>query len=353
MPRVFISHASLDTDFVDPFVDTVVRLGCGLDPSEIFYSSGQDTGVPSGKDLMAHVREQVESTDLVVAVITPTYLTRPVCIAEMGAAWGISHKFFPILVPGMPRAALTGVLSTMLIKYANEREVLDELADHVAECVGHKPKAATWGRYIEKWQGMVDELTRTVPVPDIPTPQEVAKLKERVAELRGALSEAESEIERLAEQNRQIADLKDKEAVDVIRLPKDEWAKLEILAERAKDALDKLDAWVAEALRMDVIGAGMEWPDGFEDQYGLNEVRALFDDGELVESSGGERLVPDYEFADAQDARVAVDELLEFVETVSPEVTDEFRARYRVPLDLTKRKAWYSLLRSSLGPGNV
>ena len=95
MPRVFISHASLDVDFVDPFVDTVIRLGCGLNPSELFYSSGQDTGVPSGKDLMAHVREQVEATDLVVAVITPTYLTRPVCIAEMGAAWGITDKVFP------------------------------------------------------------------------------------------------------------------------------------------------------------------------------------------------------------------------------------------------------------------
>ncbi len=90
----------------------------------------------------------------------------------------------------------------------------------------------------------------------------------------------------------------------------------------------------------------MEWPDGFEDQHGLNEVRALVDDGELVESYGGERLIPDYEFTDAQEARDAVSELLEFVETVDPNVSDMFKARYRVPLDLSKRKAWESLLRS-------
>ena len=65
----------------------------------------------------------------------------------------------------------------MLIKYADEREVFDELADQVADCVGHAPKAATWGRYVEKWLRVVDELASTVPVPDIPTPQEAAKLR--------------------------------------------------------------------------------------------------------------------------------------------------------------------------------
>jgi hypothetical protein len=346
MPKVFISHASLDVDFVDPFVDTVVRLGCGLHPAELFYSSGQDTGVPSGSDLMAHVRAQVETTDLVVAIISPTYVTRPVCVAEMGAAWGISGKFFPILVPGMPRTALTGVLSTMLIKYADQREVLDELADHIADCVGHKPKAATWGRYVEKWLKAVGGLATKVPVPDIPTPEEVSKIRDRVEELREALGEAETEVERLEEENQQISALKDKAEVDVIRLPTDQWQRLEALAQQARDALRKLDMWVAEALRADLFGNGMEWPNGYEDQFGLSEVRTLVDDGELVESYGGERLVPDYDFSDVQEARDAVGDLIKFIEKVDPEISDQFKAEYRVPLDLSKRKAWDRLLRS-------
>lgn len=71
---------------VDPFVDTVLKVGCGLREEEIFCSSGEDTGVPSGSDLLHHVREQVEEGSLVIAIISSTFQTRPVCVAELGAA---------------------------------------------------------------------------------------------------------------------------------------------------------------------------------------------------------------------------------------------------------------------------
>jgi hypothetical protein len=59
MPGIFISHAAADKQSVDTFVDNIVRLGCGVPAESIFYSSGPDTGVPSGSDLNTYVREKV------------------------------------------------------------------------------------------------------------------------------------------------------------------------------------------------------------------------------------------------------------------------------------------------------
>src|SRR4051794_22030429 len=101
MPGVFVSHASADSVLVDEFVDTVLRLGCGLGPETLFYTSGADTGVPSGSDLLAHVRSRVSDATLVVAILTPTYQTRSVCVAELGAAWARTGNLFPLLAPNM------------------------------------------------------------------------------------------------------------------------------------------------------------------------------------------------------------------------------------------------------------
>ena len=53
MPGIFVSHASADRSLIDPFVDDVLRLGCRVPEDLIFYSSGEDTGIPSGLNLMS------------------------------------------------------------------------------------------------------------------------------------------------------------------------------------------------------------------------------------------------------------------------------------------------------------
>src|ERR1700691_148450 len=110
MPGIFISHASADKVMVDEFVDNVVRLGCGVPPDLIFYSSGSDTGVPSGKDLNTYVRDQVGVVGLVVSLLTPAFQIRPFCVAELGAAWSRVDNLFPIKHPELDRDDLDGVL---------------------------------------------------------------------------------------------------------------------------------------------------------------------------------------------------------------------------------------------------
>lgn len=147
MAKVFVSHASADKPFVDAFVDNVLRIGLGLNGDKVFYSSERDTGVPSGADLMHSVRAEVSEATLVIAVITPTYQTRPVCIAELGAAWGRADPghFFPLLAPGLERSDLEGVIPSTLILRIDDGSALDELSDRVEASLGSSASKSQWG----------------------------------------------------------------------------------------------------------------------------------------------------------------------------------------------------------------
>src|SRR5689334_7310153 len=100
--HVFVSHASADA----ALADRLVRLlddGCELDrSSQVFYSSSRLTGLRSGEYITASLQKKVGEAAIVVALITPTYLSRPMCLAELGAAWG-RDTLFPLLLPGMNR----------------------------------------------------------------------------------------------------------------------------------------------------------------------------------------------------------------------------------------------------------
>jgi TIR domain len=141
--RIFISHASADKPLVDPFVTTVIQLGCEVPKESIFYSSGEDTGVPSGYTLNDYIKSQMESVSLVVAIISPAFQTRPFCIAELGAAWSQVGKLFPIAIPGLERTDMQGVLTGLAVRYLSDSAALDELHDQICNLLGTNPGAKT------------------------------------------------------------------------------------------------------------------------------------------------------------------------------------------------------------------
>ena len=61
--KIFISHASTDRKLADLLRDTLV-LG-GIPRERIFYSSARATGIPSGTDVRAHLRSELQQAGLV------------------------------------------------------------------------------------------------------------------------------------------------------------------------------------------------------------------------------------------------------------------------------------------------
>ncbi|WP_147252410.1 toll/interleukin-1 receptor domain-containing protein [Blastococcus sp. TF02A-30] len=351
MPGVFVSHASADGEYVEQFVSNVLQLGCDLDleNGDLFYTSGADTGVPPGADLMSYVRKQVGAANLVVALITPTYLTRPICMAELGAAWGMvgDDKLFPLLAPGMKRGDLDGILPSLLIRFSNERDALDQLHERVGNAVGHHSGTPTWGRHVRKWERAVDDLAATLPAPQVASVADLEKLEEKVTQSDQVIDDMERQIAELEQQLSAVSSLKD--PVDVARaiLPTDHRNRFDALVAQAYKALQRLRPIVREAVRWDVLGSEMPWPDAFEDQGTHRDAKKAYDDGELLGGSADDTLVPDYGFAKVSAARDALQELMTFLrKAAEPELFEVFQAEYGMPLDLKKRQVWDTLLTS-------
>ncbi len=95
---VFISHAVRDKALVKEIVD-LIEDGMGVPEDEIFCSSLKGYGIPSGKNFVTYIKEQLIEPKVVVLVLTPAYFESRFCLSELGAAWVKSHEIFPILVP--------------------------------------------------------------------------------------------------------------------------------------------------------------------------------------------------------------------------------------------------------------
>jgi hypothetical protein len=167
MKSVFVSHATADRELVEQFVDIILK-GCGLTEVDIFVSSIPGMDIPAGHDLIATIRAGVSETALVIAVITPTYQTRPYCLAELGAAWAVAGKLLPVLVPGISHDALEGVLAGIKADFLDEEEALDEIAKRIEAETGRRPESpASWTRSKQKWLRIIGDLVNALLVAQI------------------------------------------------------------------------------------------------------------------------------------------------------------------------------------------
>lgn len=338
MSGIFISHASADKGLVDPFVESVIQLGCEIPKESIFYSSGEDTGVPSGSNLNEYVRSRMDKVSLVIAIISPTFQTRPFCIAELGAAWSQVGKLFPIAVPGLPHADMQGVLAGLTVRYLSDSPALDELHDLICDLFDVNPGAKTWGRHKNRWLAGVEDCVRQVPKPRIITPEAYDQVSADLEGTRDALREADAEIRTQKTQINRLAALKPAGEVAEILLPDNERERFNTLVKQVTTALNKLPNIVRDAIWYDFNHREMPWPESRSSDFD-----EACDAGWLMEASEiGVR--PNEDFDEVRTATDAVQRLSRFLgDGVSEEFDQWFREEHHAPPNLGLKRVWDQL----------
>lgn len=348
MPKVFVSHASADKEFVDAFVDTILRIGLGLNGESIFYSSERDTGISSGKDAIATVRKQVGKATLVIAIITPTYQTRPICIAELGAAWGRSDtkRFFPLLAPGLERAQLDGVIPYALAGQIGDPATLDELSDRIETCMGPLASKTQWGVGKQKWLTRVATAAETLNDPDIPTVDGHRAVVQQLADVTKALEYTEQELDTWKAKFAELELSKDATEARRIRVGGDMQSRLEACVSVAQKALNAVPAPVHEAIYQSLRSGYAVAPSRFDDP----DAADLFDDAIerklLVEEDDG-AYGPNTAKRRVSDAVDAVNELQTLVHPgrgADEAFIEWFLDEYDTEPDLADRDCWEALL---------
>ncbi len=170
---IFISHAYADRA-VARLLATALNVA-GVPDSEIFFSSSRATGVPAGKDVLGDLRTGLKEARLVIELVSTTFLSRPMCTMEFGAAWAMDKDTFPIVVPPLTRAEATPEVGNVFMHHLVDEEAVDELLDDlhaaVVKAIGRNVTIASWKKAANHLKaGLSAALAPPVPpVPSVPS----------------------------------------------------------------------------------------------------------------------------------------------------------------------------------------
>lgn len=284
MTSVFISHAAVDKPLVDD-VKTMIQTAVGLSPTEIFYSSSAGSGIPAGKNFVAHMADRMRGAGFVVAVITPAYLESRFCLAELGAVWYSEDKeFFPLCIAvdyDELTATLTGVQVPRLDARASLTGLLQKICgyarkEHVAEACTEAADSflATLPSRLRGLQGQTlvaaDKLA------------EVERVRDQLAE---QLTSARDELRDARELYEKAKQAKTREEIEALEPPTELREEVERVLEEAEEAVRVVDSTVQKALPYALKGEGMPWPDG--GSWERADVQSVVDEGFLEDGEDG------------------------------------------------------------------
>jgi hypothetical protein len=152
--RIFLSHASADKALADLLRNTLVLGGVG--EGLIFYSSGRSTGIPSGEDVGTYLRRSLRDAGLVIELLSETFLTRPMCLMELGGAWTLGTKTYPIVVPPLTRGEATRQIGNVQLGVlgsdAEISDIFDELHDRLVQDLGIHINLTAWSRAVAEFK---------------------------------------------------------------------------------------------------------------------------------------------------------------------------------------------------------
>ncbi len=171
-PKIFISHSSKDTKYVELLVALFDDMG--LDEDNLFCSSVPGYGIPVSGKIFDYLREQFQEFDLhVIFVHSKSYYDSPISLNEMGAAWVLKNNFTSFLLPGFGFNEMKGVVNSdsISIKLDNSveeiKDKLNQLYDQIIEEFGLKrKKGIIWEKKRDAFIKSVNELQSLHTVPN-------------------------------------------------------------------------------------------------------------------------------------------------------------------------------------------
>lgn len=149
---IFISHSSLDIDYVNLLVELLEDIGF-KGRSMIFCSSVSGYGIPMGKRIYDYLKEQFNKELYVIYLLSENYYNSPACLNEMGATWVKSKRHTAILTPEFNYSQIKGAIdaSRIWIKI-NDKDKITELKDELLGEFGLDDiETSYWERKREKF----------------------------------------------------------------------------------------------------------------------------------------------------------------------------------------------------------
>ena len=166
-PKIFISHSSLDKEYVTYLVDFLESIG--LTQEQLFCSSVPGYGIPLDEDIYDYLKRQFKEHNLhVILVLSNNYYQSVACMNEMGAAWVLQNRYTVILLPGFEFKEIQGAINPRQIglkldsDLTEVKEKLGQLKEVLSQEFGlsHIPDV----RWEQKRDSFIDTITKAKTV---------------------------------------------------------------------------------------------------------------------------------------------------------------------------------------------
>ena len=128
--------------------------------------------------MRAHLRNELQQAGLIIELISATFLTRPMCLLELGGAWALEKPTYPIVVPPLTRSQAVAQIGDLnmgqLVSQEEIDDVFDELHDRLASDLGLSTTATEWNpvarRFKEGLPAVLAGLAAAAAPPAAATP---------------------------------------------------------------------------------------------------------------------------------------------------------------------------------------
>lgn len=233
---VFISHAVKDKALAREIVD-LIEDGIGVPENEIFCSSLDGYGIPSGKNFVTFIQTQMLEPKIVVLILTPAYFESKFCVSELGAAWIKSHALFPILVPPLQHSDIKDVLLGTQVANIDDDIKYNELREALISTIKFTPKSQTkWDTKRRSFLKTIGPLLKKVSGRTLVSADEFNAQTAQLEEARAELDASEAEIRNLKTRLAETEALKDKTQVVALRAKHQDNA----IVDRFGDLIDEI-----------------------------------------------------------------------------------------------------------------
>ncbi|MFJ8539198.1 toll/interleukin-1 receptor domain-containing protein [Streptomyces sp. NPDC093591] len=312
---IFISHAFKDKDLASTLKNILV-LG-GVPNDRIFFSSERSTGIPAGKGVLEHLQTTLSSSSLVIEVITRDFLTRPYCLMELGGAWALGKRTFPLVVPPLTISeavhAIGSVHMRVLGSEAEMDSVFDELHDTLNEIDGISLNLRQWKESIRAFTQTVGRDLRW-HTQEHKAPTEAKKVSRSAPQ------------KQVKKSSRAIADAPNPAAAE------DEG--IEMAASELRAALKRLN-WVT---RVTV----MRWVTWDREPYraDADDAREAIEKREVEVDENIGALYPLDSHPAVRKAILLAESWKEEIEEIDPEYAEKFEEENEIPLDARSADTW-------------
>lgn len=130
--KLFISHSHKDQEIASRLV-RIIDESLEVPANAIRCSSAPGYQLALGDLTGTQLRNELDSADAIVAILSPRSIEADWVLFELGAAWGLVRRTIPLLVGGLEHDDLPGPLRGTLGGQMADANVLEQLVEQIGE----------------------------------------------------------------------------------------------------------------------------------------------------------------------------------------------------------------------------